>query len=186
MWSEPKFTPQHADAVAEDLRAVLTAAGEKGPFVLAGHSIGGPYSMAYTRKFGDEVAGLVFVDASHPDQVARFEEVANTPPDYINEAMQIASSLAWTGIIRLMATADGAHDVPVRVTEKAKAFVSTSLAAVVSENMNVDRTLGERSAAGQSDISPVPSHEVRPPEAPEPTDPTGAPAGDERADEEPS
>ncbi|WP_165924135.1 alpha/beta hydrolase [Neorhizobium sp. S3-V5DH] len=143
MWSEPKFTPQHADAVAEDLRAVLTAAGEKGPFVLAGHSIGGPYSMAYTRKFGDEVAGLVFVDASHPDQVARFAEVANTPPDYINEAMQIASSLAWTGIIRLMATADGAHDVPVRVTEKAKAFVSTSLAAVVSENMNVDRTLGE-------------------------------------------
>ena len=98
--------------------------------------------MAYTRKFGDEVAGLVFVDASHPDQVARFAEVANTPPDYINEAMQIASSLAWTGIIRLMATADGAHDVPVRVTEKAKAFVSTSLAAVVSENMNVDRTLG--------------------------------------------
>ena len=143
MWSEPKFTPQHADAVAEDLRAVLTAAGEKGPFVLAGHSIGGPYSMAYTRKFGDEVAGLVFVDASHPDQVARFAEVANTPPDYINEAMQIASSLAWTGIIRLMATAYGAHDVPVRVTEKAKAFVSTSLAAVVSENMNVDRTLGE-------------------------------------------
>ncbi|WP_262514010.1 alpha/beta fold hydrolase [Agrobacterium tumefaciens] len=143
MWSEPKATPQHADAVAEDLRAVLTAAGEKGPLILVGHSIGGPYSMAYTRKFGDEVAGLVFVDASHPDQVARFAEVANTPPDYINEAMQIASSLAWTGIIRLMATADDAHDVPVRVTEKANAFVSTSLAAVVSENMNVDQTLEE-------------------------------------------
>lgn len=143
MWSEPKATPQHADAVAEDLRAVLTAAGEKGPLILVGHSIGGPYSMAYTRKFGDEVAGLVFVDASHPDQVARFEEVANTPPDYINEAMQIASSLAWTGIIRLMATADGVHDVPVRVTEKANTFISTSLAAVVSENMNVDRTLEE-------------------------------------------
>ncbi|MBB2908670.1 pimeloyl-ACP methyl ester carboxylesterase [Rhizobium sp. RAS22] len=143
MWSEPKATPQYADAVAEDLRAVLTAAREKGPFILVGHSIGGPYSMAYTRKFGDEVAGLVFVDASHPDQVARFAEVANTPPDYINEVMQIASSLAWTGIIRLMATADEAHDVPVRVTEKANAFISTSLAAVVSENMNVDRTLGE-------------------------------------------
>ncbi|MDP9773610.1 UNVERIFIED_ORG: pimeloyl-ACP methyl ester carboxylesterase [Rhizobium sp. SORGH_AS 755] len=143
MWSEPKATPQYADAVAEDLRAVLTAAGEKGPFILVGHSIGGPYSMAYTRKFGDEVAGLVFVDASHPDQVARFAEVANTPPDNINEAMQIASSLAWTGIIRLMATADEAHDVPVRVTEKANAFVSTSLAAVVSENMNVDQTLEE-------------------------------------------
>jgi pimeloyl-ACP methyl ester carboxylesterase len=143
MWSEPKAAPQHADAVAEDLQAVLVAAGEKGPFILVGHSIGGPYSMAYTRKFGDQVAGLVFVDASHPDQAARFAEVVNAPPDYTSKAIQIAASLAWTGIIRLMATADGAHDVPVPVTEKAKAFTSTSLAAVVSENMNVDRTLEE-------------------------------------------
>ncbi|MCL6708941.1 alpha/beta hydrolase [Pseudomonas sp. R2.Fl] len=143
MWSEPKSTPQHADTVAEDLQAVLVEAGEKGPFILVGHSIGGPYSMAYTRKFGDQVAGLVFVDASHPDQVARFVEVANAPLDSTSEAMQIASNLAWTGIIRLMATADGAHDVPVHVTEKAKAFISTSLAAVVSENSNVDRTLRE-------------------------------------------
>ncbi|AHK04939.1 MULTISPECIES: alpha/beta fold hydrolase [Rhizobium/Agrobacterium group] len=143
MWSEPKSTLQHADAVAEDLQAVLVAAGEKGPFILVGHSIGGPYSMAYTRKFGDEVAGLVFVDASHPDQVARFAEVAKATLDSTGEAVQIASTLAWTGIIRLMATADGAHDVPVPVTEKANAFISTSLAAVVSENMNVDRTLGE-------------------------------------------
>lgn len=143
MWSEPKSTLQHADAVAEDLQAVLVAAGEKRPFILVGHSIGGPYSMAYTRKFGDEVAGLVFVDASHPDQVARFAEVANPSVDSTGEAVQIASSLAWTGIIRLMATADGAHDVPVPIMEKAKAFISTSLAAVASENTNVDRTLAE-------------------------------------------
>lgn len=143
MWSEPKSTPQHADAVAEDLHAVLVAAGEKGPFVLVGHSIGGPYNMAYTRKFGDEVAGLVFVDASHPDQIARFAELANAPPDSTSEAMQIASSLAWTGIIRLKAAADGTHDVPVHVTEKVEAFISTSLAAMTSENMNIDRTLRE-------------------------------------------
>ncbi|MBX5230420.1 alpha/beta hydrolase [Rhizobium sp. NLR9b] len=141
MWSEPKSSPQHADAVAEDLQAVLLNAGEKGPFVLVGHSIGGPYSMAYTRKFGDQVAGLVFVGASHPDQVARFAEGANGQLDSTSEAMQFAASLARTGIIRLMATADGAHDVPVHVTEKAKAFISTSLAAVVSENLNVDRSL---------------------------------------------
>lgn len=141
MWSEPKSSPQHADAVAEDFQAVLINAGEKGPFVLVGHSIGGPYSMAYTRKFGDQVAGLVFVDASHPDQVTRFAEGANAPPDSTGRAMQIAASLAWTGIIRLMATADGAQDVPAHVTKKAKAFISTSLAAVVSENLNVDRSL---------------------------------------------
>lgn len=143
MWSEPKSTPQHADAVADDLHAVLAAAGETGPFILVGHSIGGPYSMAYTRKFGDQVAGLVFVDASHPDQVVRFAEVANALPDSTGEAMNIASSLAWTGIIRLMATADGDPDVPAHVAERSSAFASTSLAAVASENMNVDRTLAE-------------------------------------------
>ena len=146
MWSEAKATPQHADAVAEDLQAVLVAAGEKGPFILVGHSIGGPYSMAYTRKFGDQVAGLVFVDASHPDQVARFAEVVNAPPDYTSKAMQIAASLAWTGIIRLMAATDGGDDVPERVTEQSRAFASMSLAAVASENTNVDRTLAGASS----------------------------------------
>lgn len=143
MWSEPKATPQHADAVADDLHALLAAAGEKGSVILVGHSIGGPYSMAYTRKFGEQVAGLVFIDASHPDQAARFAEVTGAREDLTGEALKIASNLAWTGIIRLLATADEAHDVPERVTEKANAFISTSLAAMASENMNVDRTLAE-------------------------------------------
>ncbi len=143
MWSEPKSTPQHADAVADDLHAVLTTAGEKGPFVLVAHSLGGPYSMAYTRKFGDQVVGLVFVDASHPDQVARFAEVADAPSDSTSEVLKTASSLAWTGIIRLMASTDGVSGVPTYVTEQVRAFVSPSLTAVVSENTNIDRTLAE-------------------------------------------
>jgi pimeloyl-ACP methyl ester carboxylesterase len=143
MWSEPKATPQHADAVADDLHALLAAAGEKGSFILVGHSIGGPYSMAYTRKFGEQVAGLVFVDASHPDQAARFAEVTGASEDLTSEAVKIVSKLAWTGIIRLLTTADAEPDVPAHVTEQSRAFASTSLAAVASESTNVDRTLAE-------------------------------------------
>jgi pimeloyl-ACP methyl ester carboxylesterase len=143
MWSEPKSTPQHADAVADDLHAVMAAAGEEGPFILVGHSIGGPYSMAYTRKFCDQVTGLVFIDASHPEQVARFAEAVNPPKDFTSDALKVASSLTWTGIIRFMAAADGEPDVPAHVTERSRAFASTSLAAVMSENRNVDRTLAE-------------------------------------------
>jgi len=31
--------------------------------------------MTYTKTYGSDVAGLVFVDASHPDQVQRFKGV---------------------------------------------------------------------------------------------------------------
>jgi pimeloyl-ACP methyl ester carboxylesterase len=143
MWSDPKTTPQHADTVADDLHATLAAAGEKGPFILAGHSLGGPYSMAYTRKFGDQVAGLVFIDASHPDQVARFAEVAKTPPDTATDAMKIASSLAWTGIIRLTAPSEGQPNVPAGVTEQTNAYASTSLAGALAESIGIDQTLSE-------------------------------------------
>lgn len=143
MWSDPKTTPQHADAVADDLHATLAAAGEKESFVLVAHSLGGPYSMAYTRKFGDQVAGLVFVDASHPDQVSRFAEVAKTPPDSTADAMKIASSLAWTGIIRLAASAEGQPNVPAHVTEQTNAYISTSLTGALSENIGLDQTLAE-------------------------------------------
>jgi hypothetical protein len=37
--------------------------------------MGGPYIMTYTKYYPSDVAGLVFVDASHPDQEHRFEAV---------------------------------------------------------------------------------------------------------------
>lgn len=144
MWSEPKQAAQHADGVADDLHATLVAAGEKGPFVLVGHSLGGPYVMAYTRKFGDQVAGLVFVDASHPSQVKRFAEVSKQPADSGVEAMKVASDLAWTGIIRFaMRGASVARGAPSEVSRQVNAYFTTSLPALLSESEGTDRTFAE-------------------------------------------
>ena len=44
------------------------------PYVLVGHSLGGLYSMYYARAYPQEVAGLVLVDSSHPEQVERCRE----------------------------------------------------------------------------------------------------------------
>lgn len=79
MWSDPQDGLQNGKAVAEDLHTLLSKAGEQGPFVLVGHSLGGPYSMTYTKYFGEEVAGLVFVDASHPDQEPLLKTVFTAP-----------------------------------------------------------------------------------------------------------
>jgi pimeloyl-ACP methyl ester carboxylesterase len=50
------------DAIA-DLHALLSAAGEKGPYVLAGHSYGGLIAKLYASTYPKDVAGLVLVDA---------------------------------------------------------------------------------------------------------------------------
>lgn len=50
------------DAVA-DLHALLSAAGEAGPYVLVGHSYGGLIVRLYASTYPKDVAGLVLVDA---------------------------------------------------------------------------------------------------------------------------
>ena len=76
MWSDANSGAQTGKQVAQDLHSALAKAGERAPFVMVGHSLGGPYIMIYTKYFGSDVAGLVFVDPSHPDQVTRFHSLS--------------------------------------------------------------------------------------------------------------
>jgi pimeloyl-ACP methyl ester carboxylesterase len=107
MWSDPSPDPVTARGVADDLHATLTRAGERPPFVLVGHSLGGPYIMTYTREHGAEVAGLVMVDASHPDQMQRMAAIAPAAadPSAAITPMRIAAALSWTGIVRAATSA---------------------------------------------------------------------------------
>src|SRR5205085_9238688 len=81
--SDPVPQPTTAQDAVADLRALLTAAGEPGPYVLVGHSVGGLISRLYTSTYPDDVAGLVLVDSLSeglhagltPDQWARFEQL---------------------------------------------------------------------------------------------------------------
>jgi pimeloyl-ACP methyl ester carboxylesterase len=76
MWSESRSTSEDkmGKSIAEDLNRTLLFAGEKSPYVLVGHSFGGPYVTIFAKYFRAGVAGLVFVDTSHPDQIKIFEE----------------------------------------------------------------------------------------------------------------
>lgn len=47
-----------------DLHALLVASGEPGPYILVGHSDGGHIIGAFADLFPQQVAGLVFLDAS--------------------------------------------------------------------------------------------------------------------------
>jgi pimeloyl-ACP methyl ester carboxylesterase len=68
--------PRDARAVVADERAVLKAAGIKGPYVLVGHSMAGLHVRLYASLYPKEVAGAVLVDPSNPHQAKRFAEAA--------------------------------------------------------------------------------------------------------------
>jgi pimeloyl-ACP methyl ester carboxylesterase len=53
-----------ADAVVEDLHGLLEAADVSAPYVLVGHSVGGLYVRRYARRYREQVAGLVLVEAT--------------------------------------------------------------------------------------------------------------------------
>jgi len=145
MWSEPteKFEP---DNEARDLHALLLGAGEKPPFVMVGHSLGGPYIMNFTRLYPQEVAGLVFVDASHPDQVERMKQIVGDKMEAGEGLMRTANALSWTGIPRLVAAHTENTTFPARAKLLDDAYLSRSLGSALKEMESLGATL---SAAGQ-------------------------------------
>ncbi len=64
--SDPIERHTLSDAAAE-LAALLARAGEPGPYVLVGHSLGGAYVRVFAGANRSEVAGLVLVDTFEPD-----------------------------------------------------------------------------------------------------------------------
>ena len=64
-WSDPGPKPRTFDQINLELRDALRKLGEKGPFVLVGHSFGGPVVRNFARVYPGDVAGIVLVDAAH-------------------------------------------------------------------------------------------------------------------------
>ena len=67
-WSDPPPAPRTSATIANDLHELLRRAAVPPPYVLVGQSIGGEYVRVFTDKYPAEVAGLVLVDSSNPDQ----------------------------------------------------------------------------------------------------------------------
>jgi pimeloyl-ACP methyl ester carboxylesterase len=68
-WSDDSPNRADATSAATDLHRLLGAAGEPGPFVLAGHSLGGVHALTYTTMYPKDVAGVVLLDSASPHQV---------------------------------------------------------------------------------------------------------------------
>ena len=64
--SEPRRPPDPVPAarVVEDLHSLLVGAGISPPYVLGGWSLGGFFNRLYTKRYPDDVVGLVAVDGT--------------------------------------------------------------------------------------------------------------------------
>jgi pimeloyl-ACP methyl ester carboxylesterase len=82
--------PQDGIALAADLHTLLERAGVPGPYVLVGHSSGGPYVRVFAAQYPDEVAGMVLLDSqpndaftalpAYPGFYSTFRTVATVSP----------------------------------------------------------------------------------------------------------
>jgi pimeloyl-ACP methyl ester carboxylesterase len=70
-WSDGAPGWPSATGMARELHDLLNAAEIARPVVLADHSLGGLLARVFAQMYPDEVAGLVLVDSSHPDQSER-------------------------------------------------------------------------------------------------------------------
>lgn len=64
--SDPTDRHTLAEAATE-LHALLATAGEPGPYLLVGHSLGGAYIRVFAGEYREEVSGMVMVDTFDPD-----------------------------------------------------------------------------------------------------------------------
>jgi pimeloyl-ACP methyl ester carboxylesterase len=60
---------QTAAQVVDDLRALLGQLRLKPPYIVVAHSLGGVFANYFARQYPQEVAGMILVEASHPDEI---------------------------------------------------------------------------------------------------------------------
>jgi pimeloyl-ACP methyl ester carboxylesterase len=91
----PKL-PRTSSDVASDLDSLLTQAVIPGPYLLVGHSFGGLHLRLFASQYPEKVAGMVLVDASHPDQdqrwLASFGPASPDEPEPVKKARQFLTS----------------------------------------------------------------------------------------------
>ena len=84
---------QDGTTIVKTLHEALTLAGIEPPLLLVGHSLGGLYVNLYSRLYPNEVAGIVFLESSHPKDLSLNEYQGNTVKT-INKLFKMFDSLS--------------------------------------------------------------------------------------------
>jgi pimeloyl-ACP methyl ester carboxylesterase len=96
--SDEAAGPQDGIVLATDLHTLLERAGVVGPYVLVGHSSGGPYVRVFAERYPEQVAGMVLLDAQPADA---FTALPDYPAFYqpYRIVTALSPSLARVGLL---------------------------------------------------------------------------------------
>jgi len=148
-YSESSSQPRTSKVFAAELHALLRAAGVAPPYVLVGHSMGGYDVRLYASLYRSEVAGMVLVDASHPDQESRFPpELKNMEGTQLREAEFLEFTMPF-GVPRFLNLCD---DDPV---QRAAECNFQSMREVIAEFKSVKESAAQTAATGSLGDMPL-------------------------------
>ncbi|MEP7194432.1 MAG: alpha/beta hydrolase [Actinomycetota bacterium] len=151
-WSEPADTPQDGNQIATDLHTLLQRAHVPGPYVLAGHSFGGLYVLAYADRYPAEVAGMVLVDSTNPASAARPR--ATSPEaagsyDVMDRVSALVATSARLGLGRLESQFE-AGSLPTRSRDEVRANIAKagSLRSTIDEYVQANASMEQAASLG--------------------------------------
>jgi pimeloyl-ACP methyl ester carboxylesterase len=147
--SEPGPKPRDGAAIVGDLAALLRKLDEPGPFVLAGHSMGGLMVRLYALTHPDRTLGVVLVDAVTPDVINH--PLGGKGVDAFSRILGWTSEGAKYGMMRPVAAVAGDRIglPPDASAEKRRIFGSPSHAHWAAEEVSQWRATSDQARAAE-------------------------------------
>lgn len=99
-FSDPSPHPRTSKVIAEELHTLLDRAGIAPPYILVGHSWGGLNVRMYASLYRNDVAGMLLVDSSHPDQMHRLPRQVIEAQNREDVLLKLVPYLLPLGIMR--------------------------------------------------------------------------------------
>lgn len=147
LWSDPGEKPRDAHRSVEDLHALLSAADESPPFLMVGHSLGGPLVRVFADQYPEEVGGMVLVDSSHPEQEERMPPEIQDLSDSMMPSPVRMRFLAATGVMRFF-TRSGGSGPDAQEPDPMMARLPQSVPGLLAEMKVLTEIMGQAGSTG--------------------------------------
>lgn len=86
---------QDGITIVQNLREALKTVGIEPPHLIVGHSLGGLYANLFARLYPNEIAGVIFLESSHPKDTSLDKYQGNVVKT-INKMLSMFDSLSST------------------------------------------------------------------------------------------